>query len=142
MGYPSQEAMDAKEFALRALRQITALEQRVVELEKDKPLVYRSPEWYAIRDKLIASLPKSDFPVRPGYFQPNAPDPLDAARGKAPYNYPGPPFANVSGLSHPGQLCWGCNEDDRGFVVVKGCPKHDSPPVAHVLHSSDGVSGE
>lgn len=48
-------------------------------------------------------------------------------------------------LDHLGphnQTCWGCNEDDRGFVTVVGCPKHDPRPARPLQGSTDGVSGD
>lgn len=34
------------------------------------------------------------------------------------------------GSLHPASQCLGCNEDDRGFVVVQGCPVHDPKKVS------------
>lgn len=107
---------------------------------------YRSPEWYEMRNRLVASLHDVRIPtgsVEEGERLSRFPDLLDIARGKAPYNHPGLPFANVSGSP-----CPGCNWDDRGFVVVQGCPVHDpkaggTTPATRPSHSTgDGVAGD
>lgn len=59
------------------------------------------------------------------------------------------PFYADQHLDLHNQVCWGCNEDDRGFVVVQGCPKHSTeirerhmPNGGMGVASDDGASGE